>query len=90
MLALAIVAAIAILVLGAIIIWLIKSHVVETKDLHLRLASKSIEDYHYWRDVHPLEVENNRIVLEKIREEKGKAVELTPAEKEARERAKGF
>ena len=78
------------LVFGAIIILLIKSHVAETKDLHLRLASKSLEDYHYWRDVHPLEVENNKIVLEKVRDEKEKTANLTPAQKEALERAKGF
>jgi len=78
------------LAFGAIIIFLIKTHVAETKDLHLRLASKSLEDFHYWRDGHELEVEHNKQVLEDIRKEKDKTVELTPAQKEAFERAKGF
>ena len=90
MLGITIVAGLEAVVFGAIIIFLIKTHVAETKDLHLALRSKSIEDYHYWRDVHPLEVENNEIVLKKMREEKDKGVELSPAEKEARDRAKGF
>ena len=90
MIGLAIVAIIEALVFGAIIVMLIKNHVAETKDLHLRLASKSLEDYHYWRDVQPLEVEHNKQVLEDIRREKDKTVELTPAQKEAFERAKGF
>jgi len=90
MLAIAFVAAIEAVVFGAIIILLIKSHVAETKDLHLRLASKSLEDFHYWRDGHELEVEHNKQVLEDIRKEKNKTVELTSAQKEAFERAKGF
>jgi len=90
MLGITIVAGLEAVVFGAIIIFLIKTHVAETKDLHLRLASKSLEDYHYWRDGHELEVEHNKQVLEDIRKEKDKTVELTPAQKEAFERAKGF
>ena len=77
---------IVILALIALVVFLVKTHQDETKDLQLRLASKSLEDYHYWRDEHPLEVEHNKNVLEKIREEKGKEKELTPDEKIAKER----
>jgi len=90
MIGLAIVAVVEALVFGGIIFFLVKTHAAETKDLHLRLASKSLEDYHYWRDGHELEVEHNKQVLEDIRKEKDKTVELTPAQKEAFERAKGF
>lgn len=78
------------LIFGAIIVFLVKAQREETKDLHLRLASKSLEDYHYWRDGHELEMEHNKQVLEDIRKEKNKTVELTPAQKEAFDRAKGF
>ena len=78
------------LVFGAIIVFLVKTHNAQVADLHFRLASKSLEDYHYWRDGHELEVEHNKQVLEDIRKEKDKTVELTPAQKEAFERAKGF
>jgi len=78
------------LVFGAIIVFLVKTHNAQVSDLHLRLASKSLEDYHYWRDGHELEVEHNKQVLEDIRKEKNKTAELTSAQKEAFERAKGF
>jgi len=78
------------LAFGALIFFLDKVHRKETADLHLRLASKSLEDYHYWRDGHELEVEHNKQVLEDIRKEKDKTAELTPAQREAFERAKGF
>ena len=81
---------IVVLALCAVIAYLIKTHREETKDLHLRLASKSLEEYHYWRDAHPLEVEHNKKVLEKVREEKTKTREETPEERANREKAKGF
>jgi len=90
MIGLTIVAVVEALVFGSIIFFLVKNHAAVTKDLHLRLASKSLEDYHYWRDGHELEVEHNKQVLEDVRKEKNKAVELTPAQKEGFERAKGF
>jgi hypothetical protein len=90
MLAITIVAIVEALVFGAIIVILIKTHTAETKDLHLRLASKSLEEYHYFRDEHELEVEHNKQVLEDIRKEKNKTVEMTPAQKKAFERAKEF
>lgn len=79
-----------VLTLSAVIVVLIKTHREETKDLHLRLASKSLEEYHYWRDGHELEVEHNRKVLEKVRDEKDETRELTPEEREKLIAAKGF
>lgn len=93
MTALAIVAIAEALVFGAIIYVLVRIHVDVTKDLHLRLASKSLEEYHYWRDGHELEVEHNKKVLEKVREgeeEKDKTVEMTSEMTEAINRSKGF
>jgi len=90
MIGLAIVAVVEALVFGTIIFFLVKNHAAVTKDLHLRLSSKSLEEYHYWRDGHELEVEHNKQVLEDIRREKDKTAELTPAQKEVFERAKGF
>lgn len=77
-------------IFGALIFYLDKAHRKETADLHLRLSSKSLEEYHYWRDGHELEVEHNKQVLGDIRREKDKTVEMTSAQKEAFERAKGF
>ncbi|HDT13720.1 MAG TPA: hypothetical protein ENO03_05110 [Candidatus Aminicenantes bacterium] len=79
-----------VMALCAVIVFLVKTHREETKDLHLRLASKSLEEYHYWRDGHELEVEHNRKVLENVRDEKVKTREETPEERERRLAAKGF
>ncbi len=79
-----------VLALCAVIVYLIKTHREETKDLHLRLASKSLEEYHYWRDGHELEFEHNKKVLEKVRDEKVGARVETPEERERRLAAKGF
>lgn len=79
-----------VLALCAVIVFLIKTHREETKDLHLRLASRSLEDYHYWRDGHQLEVEHNREVLKSARSEKVETREETPEERKKREAAKGF
>ena len=86
---LAIALIIIVLALCAVIVFLVKTHQAETKDLHLRLASKSLEEYHYWRDGHELEVEHNKKVLEKVREEKPEKP-LTPEEKAIRGRVKEF
>lgn len=75
---------IVVLALCAVIAYLIKTHREETKDLHLRLASKSLEEYHYWRDGHELEVEHNRQVLEDARKEKKTETKPLTAEEIAR------
>ncbi len=94
MTAIAIALVLVVLALCAVIAFLVKTHREETKDLHLRLASRSLEDYHYWRDAHPLEVEHNKERLEAVRRDlDAKAVkeaELTPEERANREKAKGF
>ena len=82
---------IVVLALCAVIVFLIKTHREETKDLHLRLASKSLEEYHYWRDGHELEVEHNRQVLEDARKEKkDEKKPLTPEELERQRKVKEF
>ena len=81
---------IVVLALCAVIVFLVKTHREETKDLHLRLASKSLEEYHYWRDGHELEVEHNKKVLEKVREEKDETRVLTDEERERLLASKGF
>ena len=79
------------LALCAVIVFLIKTNREETKDLHLRLASKSLEEYHYWRDGHELEVEHNRQVLEDARKEKkDEKKPLTPEELERQRKVKEF
>ncbi len=90
MTAIAIALAIVVLALCAVIAFLVKTHREETKDLHLRLASKSLEEYHYWRDGHELEVEHNRKVLEEVRKEKKAEKPLTPEELERKRKVKEF
>ena len=90
MIGLAIVAIVEALVFGAVIFFLVKHFSKVTADLHLRLASKSLEEYHYWRDGHELEVEHNKAVLEKVREEKEEAKTLTAEEIEEQRRVKEF
>lgn len=80
---------IVILALIGLIVFLVIRHQAETKDLHLRLASKSLEEYHYWRDGHELEVEHNKEVLKKVRDEKPEKP-LTPEELAIRNRVKEF
>ena len=52
------------------VVFLTIQHKKTTDDLHLRLASKDLEEYHYWRDQHALEVEHNKEVLKTVRDEK--------------------
>jgi hypothetical protein len=52
------------------VVFLTVQHKKTTDDLQLRLASKSLEEYHYFRDVQPLEVEHNKEVLKNVRDEK--------------------
>ena len=72
------------LALCGVVIFLARIHQDEKKDLHLRLASKSLEEYHYWRDGHELEVEHNRQVLEDARKEKETETKPLTAEEIAR------
>lgn len=82
------------LALCGVVIFLARIHQDEKKDLHLRLASRSLEDYHFWRDAHPLEVEHNKERLEALRREleakEAKDAAMTPEERQKREAAKGF
>lgn len=78
------------IIFGALIFFLDKAHRKETADLHLRLASRDLSEFYYWKDGHELEVEHNRKVLEKVRDEKTVTREETPEEREKRLAAKGF
>lgn len=56
---------IAVLAQAGVVVFLTVEHRRELRDLHDRLAAKSVEDYHYWRDRHPVEVMdyNRRLAL---------------------------
>lgn len=90
MLGLAIVAIAEAAVFGGIILLILKHYSGVTKDLHLRLASKSLEEYHYWRDGHELEVEHNKQVLENVRKEKDETKTLTAEEMETLRKVREF
>jgi len=87
----------AIVSLVVVVLLMTKEHRKETMDLHDRLASKSLEDYRYWRDRHPEELKDYRARLELNRREVEERLEkdrrkgpAEPGEAERIEAAKQF
>lgn len=87
----------AILTQAGVILVLTLEHRKEVRDLHDRLAAKSLEDYRYWRDRYPVEVRDyagrlaqSRRTNEEILEKLGSTPTPSPADKAREEAAKSL
>lgn len=67
--------------------WQLYLHAKEKKELHTRLASKSLQEAEYWLKKYPKEAkQEGKREKEKIKAE----MRMTPGERETKEMAKGF
>lgn len=67
--------------------WQLYLHAKEKKELHTRLASKSVQEAEYWLKRYPKEAkQEDKRAKESLKAEK----RMTPAERETKEVAKGF
>ena len=69
-------------------------HYDEKSELFDRLSAKNLEEYKYFRDNHPLEVDHNKRVLESSRKAEEERIEferkMTPEDKNRIKLAKGM
>ena len=67
--------------------WQLYLHTKEKKELHTRLASKSLQEAEYWLKKYPKEAkQEEKREKEKMKTEK----RMTPEERETKEMARGF